>query len=84
MLKEECIDYCSHLIYTNQADKQSILRLLKHNLTLYRNNLSKDLVLSDLQLYIPNIKDIINKLDPDITIAMEQLWQYLINNTKSY
>jgi hypothetical protein len=84
MLQEECVSYCAHLIYTSQADKQSILRLFKHNLTLYRNNISKDLVLSDLQIYIPDIKEIINKLDPNISIATEQLWQYLINNTKSY
>lgn len=81
----DCADYCANVLYTKEEDKTAVVSFFKDSLRKYRL-LPKDKKKSllELQIHIPKIREIVNSLDPDVNVAAEQLWQYLISNTKSY
>ncbi len=75
-------DYCNNKICTTNLDKLSMLLFFAKCLANYKET-NSDTYLISISRFIPNIRAILNSLDPVNEIAAEQLWQYLISNTKN-
>lgn len=75
-------DFCNNKICTSNSDKLSMILFFKRCLSTYKETRNYGYITS-ISSFIPNIHSILDSLDPVTDIAAEQLWQYLISNTKN-